>query len=296
MSVYTLQSLTESYQNGFSEFLSPPQFAVIGSPIAHSKSPLMQQAALDYYQIQASYIAIQIQPGEVPQALQSFKTMGFKGINATIPHKFELLNSLQSIDPLALQLGAVNTVNFQSPIPKGYNTDGTGFLNSLKNEMNFDIQEKQILIIGAGGGAGKAVSIQAALANAKKVYLYNRTPEKIQNWLDALDNPTLASKLEIITQITSVLADVDLIVNATSLGMSLTDAPPLPLDNILSHHFVYDMVYLKNQTTPLIQQAQKQNIPHLDGLALLLHQGALAFEIWHQRPAPISLMKQALLN
>jgi shikimate dehydrogenase len=295
----TLAELT-NWSHTQSRFDPPARLAVIGDPIAHSRSPQMHNPALAAAGIAASYIRVQVPAGQVKAAFAQFQAAGFLGVNITIPHKFEALDTVDHLDPAARRLGAVNTVALRDGQLHGYNTDGPGFLRSVKEAFHTDLSDLRVLILGAGGGAGRAVAVQCALEGCRRLVLANRTPEKAE--LLARDLRPQTSVDDITTlhmddaHLQAELENIDLIVNATSLGMKTDDAHLIPSSALRPHHLVFDMVYRANGTpTPLIADAQSAGAQTTDGLSLLLHQGALSFEHWFARPAPLEVMRQALL-
>lgn len=282
--------------------LTPPaRLAVIGDPISHSKSPQMHNPALMDRGIDAQYVRVQVPVGSVAEAFRRFREAGFLGINVTIPHKFEALEAVDELDPLAERLGAVNTVAIRDGRLFGYNTDGPGFLRSLKEAFQVEVKDLRVLILGAGGGAGKAVLQQSAMAGCRHLTLVNRSSEKLQSL--AAELRPLYPDLELTllmgedwkdSTIRTALMETDLLINATSLGMKETDAPALPVGAILSRHLIYDMVYRAGGETPLIRQAREAGARCTDGMSLLLHQGAVSFEHWFNRPAPLEVMRAGL--
>ena len=279
--------------------LDPPaRLAVIGDPIAHSKSPQMHNPALAALGIKAQYVRVQVPVGHVAEAFRGFARNGFQGINITIPHKVEALDAVDVIDPLAKTLGAVNTVAIRDGRLHGYNSDGPGFLRSVKEAFGADIKDLRVLILGAGGGAGRAVAVQCALEKCQRLVLVNRTQEKVDRLaaeLVALEGTSTEVSTWTDEALASVLPEVDLVVNGTSLGMKAEDAPLLPGGVLTSRHLVFDMVYRPGgQLTALGAAAQQAGARYIDGATLLLHQGAISFEHWFQRPAPLEVMRAGL--
>lgn len=282
-------------------FTPPARLAVIGDPIAHSRSPQMHNPALAACDIPASYIRVQVPVGQVKHAFTLFQKADFLGVNITIPHKFEALDAVDHLDPAAQRLGAVNTLAIRDGKLHGYNTDGPGFLRSVQEAFNTTLSDLRILILGAGGGAGRAVAVQCALEGCQRLVLSNRTPEKASHLASELQSFAPQLPVSILpwdpSYLLAELPHIDLIVNATSLGMKAEDAPLIPPNVLTSQHLVLDMVYRANGTpTPLIADAQLAQAQTADGLTLLLHQGALSFEHWFNRPAPLEIMRQALLQ
>ncbi len=285
------------------ERYSPPaRLAVIGDPIGHSKSPQMHNPALKAAGIEAQYVRVQVPVGKVKEAFALFAERGFWGVNITIPHKFEALDAVDVVDPLARQLGAVNTLAIRDGRLFGYNTDGPGFLRSVKEAFGVDVRDLRILILGAGGGAGRAVAVQCALAGAWKIVLSNRSADKLPALQQELlaHHPGQTTNHEVTTvgwdhrSLQAAMDGVDLVVNATSLGMKAEDLPLLPPAAIRPHHLVFDMVYRAQGESPLVAAARAAGAKWVDGMSLLLHQGAISFEHWFNQPAPLGVMREGL--
>lgn len=296
-SFYTLDDLR--HWGDFAGAFSPPaKLAVIGDPVAHSKSPQLHNPALAARGINAQYIRVQIPTGSVAEALQLFAQHGFLGINCTIPHKFEALSVMDSVDELALKLGAVNTVAIRDGKFFGHNTDGPGFLHSVAETFGRKVGDLKVLIIGAGGGAGQAVAMQCALEKCPKLVLLNRSLNKIQDLEKSCRAASPSTEVLLAEwadgKLQTLLDEVDLVVNATPIGMKETDAPPFDLSLISRRHFIYDMVYRADGDTLLIATAKKAGARTCNGLTLLLHQGALSFEHWFGHPVPLETMREAL--
>ncbi|HSI65141.1 MAG TPA: shikimate dehydrogenase [Candidatus Saccharimonadia bacterium] len=281
--------------------VSPPaRVAVIGDPIAHSRSPQMHNPALTARGIDAQYIRVQVPPGSVAEALQLFAKHGFVGVNCTIPHKFEALAAMHEVSSLARQLGAVNTVHIENGKFTGYNTDGPGFLRSVTEAFAREVRDLRVLIIGAGGGAGRAVAVQCALEKCPSLLLVNRTVKKLEPLIAECADISPATKIEAVswddTSLAEALTRADLIVNATPRGMKAGDEPLFDAGLIRPDHLVYDMVYLANGTTPLIEAAKAAGARTCDGLVLLLHQGAISFGHWFGEPVPLEEMRRGLTS
>ncbi|MCW0217026.1 MAG: shikimate dehydrogenase [Prosthecobacter sp.] len=279
--------------------LTPPaRLAVIGDPIGHSKSPQMHNPALQACGLEAQYVRVQVPVGQVKEAFGQFQKNGFLGVNITIPHKFEALEAVDFLDPLARQLGAVNTLAIRDGKLHGFNTDGPGFLRSVKEAFGAEVKDLRLLILGAGGGAGRAVAVQSVLAGCQHLLLANRTESKLAplvQELASLGSAQVQTCSLAPADLAQQLAKVDLIVNATSVGMKAEDAPLLPAGCLEARHFVYDMVYRASGPTELIQAAEAAGAGHADGMCLLLHQGAISFEHWVPgHTAPLEAMRAGL--
>lgn len=288
-----------NWQSVAGRFTPPARLAVIGDPIGHSRSPQMHNPALQACGIEAQYIRVQVPVGHVAEAFRQFAACGFLGVNITIPHKFEALDAVDVLDPLARQLGAVNTLAIRDGKLHGYNSDGPGFLRSVKEAFDADIRDLRVLILGAGGGAGRAVAVQSGLSGCQKLLLVNRSQGKAEAVAGEIRALGCAGAMVVPWDddaLREALANIDLIVNATSLGMKPNDAKLLPADGLHARHLVFDMVYRAGGETPLLAEAKQAGARTVDGLSLLLHQGAISFEHWFDQPAPLKVMWEGLQN
>ncbi len=299
---YTLDDLT----SGKLRDLDPPaRLAVIGDPVAHSKSPAFQNAALRAAGINAQYVAIHVTPEELPAALSALPEQGFFGTNVTVPHKTAARALMSSLDPTIALAGGVNTVVVQDDgTLHGFSTDGPGFARAIREQFSVDLRDLRIMILGAGGGAGRAIAAQCALAHCERLVLVNRTEQKARELAaelaphfrsDRLEGPV--ERLEAIPHDTQAIARhldyTDLIVNATTLGMKRSDPALLPASLLTPNLMVYDSVYASGQSR-LVEDALSAGARAANGLSMLLHQGALSFEIWFNRDAPLAAMRRAL--
>jgi len=293
----TLEDL-KSWKTVSADMSPPARVAVIGDPISHSRSPQMHNPALEERGLNMQYVRVHVPVGSVKDAFSLLADKGFVGINCTIPHKFEALKAMDVVDDLAEKLGAVNTVAIREGKFYGYNSDGPGFLNSLKEAFGQPLEELKILVLGAGGGAGQAVALQTSIVGCRGLWLANRSVEKLKDLRARCTR--LRSEMTInslgLDQINDVIKEVDLIVNATPMGMKEEDIPLFDFDKLKPRHLVYDMVYRSTGETPLIATAKAAGSMTCDGLALLLHQGAISFKHWFGDPVPMVAMRQGLLT
>jgi shikimate dehydrogenase len=286
--------------------LTPPaRLSVFGDPVAHSKSPAFHNAALRAAGIDAQYVKIHVTPEEFPASLGALPAAGFIGTNVTIPHKAAALATVDEADDYARASGAVNTVVVEGERLLGFNTDGPGFVRAIRESFLADVRDLRVMILGAGGGAGRAIAVQCAIERCERLVLVNRTVEKARELAkelaprmrsDRLLGP--AERLVAIPHETAALAaemaHIDLVVNATSIGMKRSDPPLLPQSLLTPSLMVYDAIYSSGKTR-LVEDAEQAGARAANGLSMLLHQGALSFEIWFNRPAPLDAMRAALL-
>lgn len=280
----------------------PARLAVIGSPVAHSASPGMHQAALDACGLDMRYIRLEVAPGEVAEAFRLMAGLGFIGCNVTVPHKLEAMECCTLLSEGARALRAVNTVVFPSQEQSetaGYNTDGPGLARAVREDFDVEIADLRVLVLGAGGGAGKAIATQCALLGCRRLWLANRSVDKAHSLAAALQK---AGKREQKIQalgsdapaLEKAAVDTDLIINATSLGMRENDPLPLPGSCVTPRHLVYDAIYQPPETA-LLKQAKNAGARTSNGLSMLLHQGVLAFEQWFPGHSPVEAMRRGLL-
>ncbi len=271
---------------------------IIGYPIGHSVSPLFQQAALDRLSVPHRYRAYEVDPDSVGDFIASLRSEDVLGINVTVPHKEAVMPFLDDIDDWAAEAGAVNTIVNRDGRLTGYNTDGYGFLRALTDEGGLNPAGKRVLVLGAGGSARGVV--QALIrAEVGRLDIANRTLARAESLAELAEQrsvPTGAASLD-PGQLSEAAAAADLIVNCTSLGMRHgpdETASPLATQHIPAGSLVYDLVY-NPMLTPLLQAAQSAGAKTLGGISMLVYQGAASFELWLQRPAPVSAMMDAAL-
>jgi shikimate dehydrogenase len=282
----------------------PIRLGVFGDPVAHSLSPQMQNAALRAFEINMQYARFHIRANELRSALLFIRELDFIGINLTVPHKIAGLPQIDVADESASRCGAVNTLRLHENKLIGANTDAEGFSHAVRSEFSIDLRDLRVMILGAGGGTGHAIAWQCALENCERLVLVNRTPAKASAIVEGLrrffaEARVLGpvARLEAVrwdeTAIRAQLADIDLIVNATPLGMNPSDPAPIPARLLAPHHMVFDCVYRPSKTA-LLRATDEAGARGANGLSMLLHQGALSFSVWFNREAPIEAMRSAI--
>jgi shikimate dehydrogenase len=285
--------------------IDPPiRLGVFGDPVAHSLSPQMQNAALRAFELNMQYARFHIRANELRSALRFLRELDFVGINLTVPHKIAGLTQIDAADESASRCGAVNTVRLHDKKLIGSNTDAEGFSRAVRSEFSIDLRDLRVMLLGAGGGTGHAIAWQCALENCERLVLVNRTPAKTSAIVDSLRHFFAAprvlgpvARFEALpwdeTAVRAQLADVDLIVNATPLGMNPSDPAPIPARLLAPHHMVFDCVYHPSKTA-LLRAADEAGARGANGLSMLLHQGALSFSVWFNREAPVAAMRSAI--
>lgn len=274
------------------------RLGVIGNPIAHSKSPQMQQAALDAAGINHTYVRLLagLEEGGFEALLQLLGKREFIGANVTVPFKKKAFAAAVQADSLSTLCGAANTLVRH---PEGwhcYNTDGPGFEQAIAELTPRPLRELRIVILGACGGAGSALCCQSILSGCRHLTAVNRPRPELQQLREKL-LPHAAGELHCITfdspQLQKAIETADLIVNATSLGLHEGDTLPLNAEWLHPGQIVYDIV---THPTPLQRVAASRGCTASDGLGMLLWQGAIAYRHWFGKLPDISLMRNALLR
>lgn len=267
---------------------------VMGDPIGHSKSPVMHMAALKALGIAGAYVPLHITGDQLEEAVRAIRTLGFRGVNVTIPHKVAVMQYLDKLDESAVDVGAVNTIVNDKGVLTGYNTDGIGYVRSLKAEAVPDLSGSRILVIGAGGAAR---GIVAALLKDQpsKVVIANRTADKAQELASVYEGQSVVTGLG-LQDIPSVIGEMNIVINTTSVGMfPHIDATPINPDILHEGMVVSDLIYNPLRTRLLSESLQRGCTIH-GGLGMFVYQGAYALEYWTGLPAPTEIMRQTILE
>lgn len=284
--------------------------AVFGHPIKHSASPAMQNAGIAALGLNWRYLAFEVHPDDLRAAIEGAKTMGFIGLNLTVPHKLLAVDMVDVLDESAKMWGAVNTIRFEGRTAKeewqplrsfgdlipgemrsqGFNTDADAIAQSLREDLGLELVGAKVLLLGAGG-AGRVAALKLAAERVSELFLVNRTISKAE---------ALAAELrERFPQARLVVgyphSSIDLVLNATSLGLKESDGLPFnPAEFSLSQaRGVYDMIY-RPAETPFLSAAETAGCRAANGLGMLLYQGAKALELWSGQKPPVKAMREAL--
>jgi shikimate dehydrogenase len=283
--------------------------AVYGHPIKHSASPAMQNAGIEALGLDWKYVACDVLPDDLPEAIRGAQAMRFIGLNLTVPHKLLALKLVDVLDETARRWGAVNTIRFEADVEgywqplaqcdpekiekirsHGFNTDADAIIRSIEEDLDFKLQGSAVLLLGAGG-AGRVAALKLADSGVKKLYLVNRTISKAEEIIR-----------EIKTRYPGVEArpgyppeKIDLVLNATSLGLKPDDPAPFDISqfDFQKVSYAYDMIY-RPAETPFLKSAKAAGCRVANGMGMLLYQGAKALEIWSGLPAPVEIMRAAL--
>ena len=273
---------------------------VIGYPVEHSLSPLMHNAALADLGADYVYLPFPIHPDALGQAIAGFAAIGLRGFNITIPHKQAVIPLLDNVSEVAQAIGAVNTVWRRENRWYGTNTDAVGFLAALK-ELDWDWKTVPALILGSGGAA-RAVVAACHQLGCSQIWVAGRSPGKLaaftQSWSAT---PEIAAKLSGLPwgQLSDYLPKAGLVVNATPVGMHPhVENSPLSeweIGMLGEGAIAYDLIYTP-RPTQFLQRAKAAGLTPIDGLEMLVQQGAAALELWLEQPVPVAVMRRALLN
>lgn len=261
--------------------------AVIGDPVRHSLSPTLMNAAFDAAGLDWTYVALEVGASSLPDAFAGVRALGIEGLSITMPHKESAAACADRLSPTAERLGAVNCIVNNGGILTGHNTDGEGFVRSLKHGFSFDPNGKRCVVLGAGGSA-RSIVLALSDAGASEIVVVNRTLGRAERAAALAGDRGEVVALE---GAHSDLSDADLVVNATSVGMGEPGPNDVPFDASVLHEgqILIDIVY-KPLETPLLATARAHGASVANGVAMLAHQAAVQFELWTGVDAPIEVM------
>lgn len=271
--------------------------AIIGKPLAHSLSPLIHNAAFNKIGMNYNYIPLEINEELVEGVVSLGKNSNITGLNITMPYKKTIIPFLDDLDETAKVAGAVNVVNFENGISKGYNTDVEAINSAIQKKINSTLSGKKVCIFGAGGVANASA---VAMANEKvsEIRITNRTEERAKMLIKNLKvkftdiNFTFVEK----KYIKEVITVTDILINATPVGMiPEDDKMPFSVDNINSNHIVVDLIY-RPMMTKLLNESAKRGAQIVSGADIFLRQALASFEIWFKRKAPADVMEDTLVK
>ena len=277
---------------------------VIGDPIEHTFSPAMHNAGLNALNFNYIYLPFHVKADRLSAAIEGAKSLGIQGLNVTIPHKQNIIGSLDEIDAVAEMIGAVNTVQFNyngdEVLTKGFNTDGYGCVRAIEEKA--PVKDKKVTITGAGG-ASRAVAFQIANSGISELSLLNRNVNKAKSLANDLKANLKAIGIDIninaydLDDLKRELDSSDIFIDTTPIGMypNVDDKSIAGADMLHEDLVVNDIVYTPMETS-LIKEAKKANAEVVYGYKMLLYQGIRSFEIWLGQEAPVDVMEKALLD
>lgn len=270
---------------------------VMGYPISHSLSPVMHNAALTHLGADYVYVPLAVKPEDLPPAIAGFAAIGLEGFNITIPHKQAILPFLAEVSDLAMAVGAVNTVWRTETGWSGTNTDVEGFLAPLRAQSR-DWHQTTAVILG-NGGAARAVVAACAQLGCAAIQVVGRDARKLEVFQQSWSSLPLAIQVQVFSweQLPQLLPQTGLLVNTTPIGMApqaeRSPLTPAELDLLPTSLIAYDLIYTPRPTR-FLQQVQERGALAIDGLEMLVQQGAAALQLWLQQPVPVGIMRQAL--
>lgn len=272
-------------------------FGIIGWPVEHSLSPAIHNEAFRFTGVDAVYVPWAVRPEHLPEAIAGLRTLGVKGFNVTVPHKERIIGSIDGLEGDARLIGAVNTVTLTGGNLIGFNTDSAGFTGAL--EVLAGSRQIRSCIMFGCGGAARAVLLGLLKRGVKRIFLtdidFSRARKLIlEPWV--ADNDTTGGPAVIDPgdpELEQTVRDVELVINATPVGMSDSDSPLFPGEWMSNNQVVVDLVYGPGETR-LIKEARRCGALAMDGRGMLVEQAALAFEIWQDRPAPREVMYEVV--
>jgi shikimate dehydrogenase len=267
---------------------------VFGHPVAENPTVVMQEAGFQALGLNWRYLTIEVLPQDLQAAMRGMRAFNMKGINLTIPHKVEVLKYLDEVKPDAALMGAVNTVVRAGDKLVGENTDGKGFMQALTKDAKVNPKGKKVLVLGAGGAA-RSITVELALAGAQKITIVNRSVERGMVLTELIN-----TKTSVMASFTawhgkySLPEETDILVNATSIGLAPLshEKPEIDYEAIRPAMLVCDVI--PAPITPFLQEAQKRGAKIVDGLGMLVYQGAIGFKLWTGLDAPVEAMYKAL--
>lgn len=270
-------------------------FAVLGHPIGHTLSPVMHNASMKKLGFDGIYLALDVHPDRLLEVLPAMAQMGFAGVNLTVPHKEIAFQGLEKLDESAQLFGAANTIEFTDDGLVGHNTDGYGFLKALAEKFEKTVEGDSVFVLGCGG-AGRATALQSAAKGARSIVLADIDAERVQKLKDEIrgltPNVEVIQSLEKSEQIKLCRA-ADLVVQASPVGMNQGDPSLLPAAAFREGQRVFDLIYMYPETA-FLTTAREAGAEIANGLGMLLHQGARAFEIWTGSEPNVPAMRKAL--
>lgn len=271
---------------------------IFGYPTGHTISPAMHNAVIKALRLDMVYLPFEVKPSELREAIKCIKSIGMIGVNITIPHKEAVIKFIDDVSEEARHIGAVNTIVNKDGRLIGHNTDGYGYITSLKEECNFNPKGKNIAILGAGGAA-RGILVALSVKKPKTIVIANRTLARAISLIKAFKGKFPETKFKAVDLNKDILKkyfkEIELLVNTTSVGMKKNETVEIPLELLPKTAVVSDIVYNPLETL-LLKKAKKLGLTTHSGLGMLVHQGVKSFKLWTGMDAPIEVMRKAALK
>lgn len=268
---------------------------LLGFPIEHTLSTVMHNSAYQFMGLSFTYAAHSVTPERLQQAVEGIRALGYRGVNITTPHKVSVIKFLDDIDDEAAEIGAVNTILCENDQLIGYNTDGIGYIRSFEEELQIDLAGQRILLLGAGGAA-RAVAVSLARKGVERIHIFDQKEASAQELARLLSSRIESQTISMETLQKKGLAETDILINATPVGLwPHVENLPLSAHYLHSELIVSDLIYNPVETALQIE-ARKVGAKLHHGIGMLVHQGALSFQLWTRQQAPVDVMKKTVLN
>jgi len=267
---------------------------VLGYPVSENPTVVMLEAAFGERHLNWRYLTIEVLAGELEAAIKGVRAFNMRGVNLTIPHKVAVLPYLDEVMPDAALMGAVNTVVRVGDRLIGENTDGKGFMTALTKDAGVDPAGKRVVVLGAGGAA-RSITVELALAGAESLTLINRSAERGRELVELLNSRTpVRAEFAAWSGSYAIPAGTNILVNATSIGLApkADERPDVAYESIKPGMVVCDVI--PAPTTPFLAEAGRRGAQTVDGLGMLVYQGAIGFKLWTGLEAPVKVMHEAL--
>ncbi len=273
--------------------------ALLGYPVKQSLSALMHNTAFAYLNLDYIYIPFDIEQEDLQTTVAGLKTLNFTGFNLTMPHKQEIMQYLDEISEEAKLIGAVNTVVKENSRLIGYNTDGKGYIASLKEEK-IPVKNQKVVMVGAGGAA-KSIAIQLAMEGVEKILLLNRTIEPAEEIANTITQNTRGCGVKVQefnqNNLQKALKEANILINCTPLGMySMEDRSIIEDESILRKDLVISDLVYNPAETKLLRQGKNRGCKTINGLGMLIWQGAFAFKLWTGKDMPVDVVREKMLG
>ncbi len=268
---------------------------LIGYPLEHTLSPLIHNSLFEKFGLDACYVPLPVKPERLTEAIAGLRAFGFLGANVTMPHKTEVIRLLDFLDTQAEISESVNTIRIEADALIGYNTDGTGFCDSIQKEVGLNIEGLKVVLLGAGGAA-RSIAVALAARGCCSISIVNRTVEKaeyIKSLIEKTGMKTRVSIFALSEDYRSAIEDARLIVNATPLEDMEREGYRFPFECIAPGSVVCDLKYVKTPSV-FLSRASLHKAVTVDGKGMLIYQAALAFRLWTGIDPPIDFMRRVL--